>query len=166
MRFPLIVSIIFCIAACGGGGAVTNTTGTTSTTSTTGSDINGDLQSRRIFPADDPWNTRIDTAPTDTNSDNLIASIGLTAGLHPDFGADFGGTTFGIPYVLVRGTQNRVKVTFGYSDQSDPGPYPVPTDAPIEGGAGSTGDRHVLVIDRDNWILYELFDAHPQSDGS
>jgi hypothetical protein len=56
-------------------------------------------------------------------------------------------------------------VTFQYSDESDKGPYPIPPDAPIEGGAGSTGDRHVLVVDVDNWKLYELFDAHPANGG-
>src|SRR5262249_14597012 len=52
--------------------------------------------------------------------------------------------------------------SFDYADESDPGPYPIPPDAPIEGGTSSTGDRHVLVVDRDNWKLYELFAAYPQ----
>lgn len=57
-------------------------------------------------------------------------------------------------------------VSFDYAPESDPGPYPVPSDAPIEGGTASNGDRHVLVIDRDNWKLYELFDAHPVDGGA
>ena len=64
------------------------------------------------------------------------------------------------------GTQQRVPVTFAYADESDPGPYPIPASAPIEGGAGSAGDRHVIVVDVDNWKLYELFDAHPVNDGA
>ena len=174
----MILSFLVCIVACGGGGAATGTTGLTGTTSSTSttsstastgsttSDINGDLGGHRIFPASDPWNTAVDTQPVDPNSDTLIATIGLNTGLHPDFGANYNGGPFGIPYVLVKSTQTRVPVSFDYSDQSDPGPYPIPTDAPIEGGASSTGDRHVLVIDRDNWMLYELFDAHKQTDGS
>jgi hypothetical protein len=150
--------MIFCLTACGGGGAVPG--------GGSNSDINGDLLGHRIFPANDPWNSAVDTEPVDSNSDNLIASIGLTNGLHPDFGANLGGSTFGIPYVLVNGTQSKVNVKFDYSGESDPGPYPIPPDAPIEGGLGATGDRHVLVVDKDNWMLYELFDAHPQSDGS
>ncbi|HVH12394.1 MAG TPA: hypothetical protein VM759_05050, partial [Longimicrobium sp.] len=76
------------------------------------------------------------------------------------------GAPNGIPYVVVSGGQRRVPVTFGYADESDPGPYPVPADAPVEGGSNGTGDRHVIVIDRDNWKLYELFDAHPVDGGA
>jgi hypothetical protein len=86
--------------------------------------------------------------------------------LHPDFGANWDGGPFGIPYVVVPGTQPKVPVTFDYADESDPGPYPIPANAPIEGGANATGDRHVLVVDRDHRTLYELFDAHPQANGS
>ena len=150
--------MILCLVACGGGGAATGSGST--------SEINGDLLGRRIFSNNDPWNSSIDTDPVDPNSNNLIASIGLNNGLHPDFGANYNGGPFGIPYVLVKGTQAKVGMIFDYPGESDPGPYPVPADAPIEGGSSSTGDRHVLVIDKDNWMLYELFDAHPQSNGS
>lgn len=122
---------------------------------------NASLDGRRPFPDDNPWNQPIDQALVDPNSDALIASIGLTAGLHPDFGAYYNGGPFGIPYVVVDSTVPAVQVTFDYADESDSGPYPIPPDAPIEGGAGSSGDRHVLVIDRDGWRLSELFDAHP-----
>ncbi len=70
----------------------------------------------------------------------------------------------GIPFVVVPPTQPKVNVSFNYV--SDPGPYPIPPNAPIEGGAGSSGDRHVLVVDGGNCILYELFSAYPQPDGS
>ena len=122
---------------------------------------NASLEGRRPFPADNPWNTPVDQDPVDSNSDTLIASIGLTRGLHPDFGANYNGGPFGIPYIVVGGTTPAVSVTFDYADESDPGPYPIPADAPIEGGAASGGDRHVLVIDRDHWKLYELFAAYP-----
>jgi hypothetical protein len=123
--------------------------------------VNASLQGRRPFPADNAWNTRVDTASVDSNSDALIASIGLTKGLHPDFGANYGGGPFGIPYVVVSGDTPAVSVAFDYADESDPGSYPIPIGAPIEGGSNSNGDRHVLVIDRDHWKLYELYAAYP-----
>jgi hypothetical protein len=105
----------------------------------------------------------VDKASVDPNSDALIASIGLTKGLHPDFGASYGGGPFGIPYVVVSGGTPGVSVTFDYADESDPGAYPIPVSAPIEGGSSSSGDRHVIVIDRDHWKLYELYAAYPVS---
>ena len=121
------------------------------------------LDGRRLFPSTNAWNTRVDAAPVDPNSDALIASIG--GYLHADFGANLDGKPFGIPYVVVKGTQKKVKVTFDYADESDPGKYPIPKNAPIEGGSKSTGDRHVIVLDRTKWRLYELYDAHPVNDG-
>jgi hypothetical protein len=119
----------------------------------------------QVFPPDNPWNRDISSDPVDPNSDALIASIGLDTGLHPDFGTVWNGAPIGIPYVVVSGNQPRVPVTFDYAGESDPGPYPIPPDAPIEGGANSSGDRHILVIDRDNAKLYELFAAYPQGSG-
>jgi hypothetical protein len=124
------------------------------------------------FPASNAWNTDISEAPVDANSDALIASIGLTRGLHPDFGAGlYNGAPIGIPYVVVSGSQPKVAITFtDYGDESDPGPYPVPANAPIEGrmadGSAFGGDRHVLVIDRDANRLYEMGNAYPQVNGS
>lgn len=126
------------------------------------------LNGARPFPADNAWNTDISNAPVEPASATLIASIGLDTGLHPDFGAGlYNGAPIGIPYVVVAGSQARVAIRYtAYGDESDPGPYPVPADAPIEGGAASTGDRHVLVIDRDNDRLYELGRAFRNADGS
>lgn len=125
------------------------------------------LHGKQLFPSDNPWNQDISQSPVDPNSDNLIASIGLTTGLHPDFGTVWNGAPNGIPYIVVSGTQPRVPMNWtAYGDESDPGPYPVPPDAPIEGGPNSTGDRHVLVVDRDNWILYELGYAFPINGGA
>ena len=123
------------------------------------------LDGLAIFPPDNPWNVHIDDAPVDPDSDALIASIGLDTPLHADFGADWNGGPFGIPYAVVPGDQPRVPVTFEYAAESDPGPYPIPPDVPIEGGADAEGDRHVIVIDRDARRLYELFAAHPDGDG-
>ncbi len=120
---------------------------------------------RLLLPANNPWNQPVDTAQIDPNSDAIIANIGVAKAFHPDFGADWNGGPFGIPYVVVTGSQARVPVTFDYADESDSGPYPVPPNAPIEGGASSTGDRHVIVVDRDNWKLYELYAAYPQAAG-
>jgi PKD repeat protein len=123
-----------------------------------------------VFPVDNIWNTPIDTLPLDPNSAAYVATIGAGAYVHADFGSGEwppgSGSPIGIPYVDVPGTQPRVPVTFDYDDESDPGPYPIPPDAPIEGGPDSDGDRHVLVVDRDSCILYELFYARPQPDGS
>ena len=127
---------------------------------------NAGLNGARFFPPNDPWNTPVDRAPLDPNSAALVASIGRDKPLHPDFGTVWKGAPNGIPYVVVAGTQKRVPVTFEYADESDPGPYPIPPNAPIEGGPQSRGDRHVLVVDRDNGTLYETFSSYPQPDGS
>jgi hypothetical protein len=119
----------------------------------------------QFFPPDNPWNQDISGAPLDPNSASLIASIGLDRGLHPDFGTVYNGAPNGIPFVVVDGTQPKVPVSFEYADESDPGPYPIPPDAPIEGGPASDGDRHVLIVDRDSNLLYELFAAYPENDG-
>ena len=121
---------------------------------------NASLGGRRAFPDDNLWNKDISQSPVDAHSDRYIASIGTDAPLHPDFGPPYHGEPNGIPYVVVPGKQKRVPVTFRYASDSDPGPYPIPADAPIEGGPNAKeGDRHVLIIDRDNWMLYELFAA-------
>lgn len=120
------------------------------------------------FPASNAWNQDISQCPVDPASSQLIAKIGLNTSLHPDFGAGlWEGAPIGFPYVVVAGTQAKVSIKFtAYGDESDAGPYPVPATAPIEGGASSTGDRHVLVIDRDNQRLYEMGGAYPQANGS
>jgi hypothetical protein len=125
--------------------------------------IGASLHGRRPFPASNAWNTMVNKAAVDPRSKALIASIGLTGHLHPDFGADYDGGPFGIPYIVVSGKQKRVPVSFDYADESDHGPYPIPPKAPIEGGARSDGDRHVVVVDRDNWKLYELYAAFPKA---
>jgi hypothetical protein len=105
--------------------------------------------------------------PLGANSDAYVATIGANSNVHADFGSGtWQGAPIGIPYVVVAGDQPEVPVTFDYADESDPGPYPIPPDAAIEGGPASTGDRHVLVLDRDDCHLYELFYAFPQPDDS
>jgi hypothetical protein len=126
---------------------------------------NASLGGKRLFPDDNPWNQDISNSPVDPNSDRYIFSIGANKPLHPDFGTVWDGAPNGIPYVVVDGKQPRVPVKFLYDDESDPGPYPIPPNPPIEGGPNGKGDRHVLVLDRDNWMLYELFNAFPLGNG-
>lgn len=97
-----------------------------------------------VFPADNEWNRDVSNDPVDPNSAAYIAHIngnGSGTKLHPDFGSN---PEYGIPYVVVDASTAKVPVTFDYADESDPGPYPIPPDAPIEGGANASGDRHVI----------------------
>ncbi|MEO7086546.1 MAG: hypothetical protein ABI442_15985 [Gemmatimonadaceae bacterium] len=157
-----------CIAALTAACSSTEPSQGTSTNPSTpsgSSDTTKTLAGRRLFPADNPWNTDISASAVDPNSATLIASCGVK-NLHPDFGTTYDGAPNGIPYVLVHSGQTKASVSFDDADESDPGPYPIPTTAPIEGGSNSTGDRHVLVIDVDAWKLYELYDAHPVNGGA
>ncbi len=125
-----------------------------------GASLNGFLP----FPADNLWNQDISTAAVDPNSANYISFIGSTTPLHPDFGAGlYAGQSIGIPYVTVSGSPF-VNVTYTeYGSESDPGPMPIPSNAPIEGYPNpGNGDRHVLVLDRDNCWLYEMYYSFPQ----
>lgn len=120
-----------------------------------------------LFPRENIWNTPIDRLPVDARSDAYVASIGPDTGLHPDFGSGlYEGQPIGIPFVRVPATQPAVEITFSVAEESDPGPYPLPPDAPIEGGSCATGDRHVIVVQDETCLLYELYDAVPQPDGS
>ncbi len=116
-----------------------------------------------VFPASNVWNQRVDSLPVAKDSAVLINSIGLDAPAH----ADFGTGQIGIPYVVVSGAKTpKTRLRFDYSDESDPGPYPIPANVPIEGGAQSTdGDRHALIVDRDTCTLYELFSLRRDGDG-
>jgi hypothetical protein len=114
------------------------------------------------LPADNVWNTPIDTLPLDANSTAYVNTIGANTGLKADFGAGlWDGGPIGIPYVTVAGSQSAYPVTFEYDDESDPGPYRIPLNAPIEGGSQADGDRHAIAIDTTNCVLYELFAAYP-----
>lgn len=113
----------------------------------------------RMFPASNPWNADVSTLPVDPRSDAYLASIGIDTEVHADFGTVWNGAPNGIPNVTVRSSQKRYPATFYYADESDPGPYPIPPNAPVEGGPNGTGDRHVLTLDVDSHKLYELYDA-------
>jgi hypothetical protein len=119
-----------------------------------------------VFPADNPWNQRVDRLPVAGNSATLIAHIGLSNPVHPDFGSGtYNGGPIGIPYLVVSKHTRRVPVSFQYASESDGHLYPLPRKVPIEGGPKSDGDRHVIVVDRDSCRDYELFAAQPHDSG-
>jgi len=120
------------------------------------------------FPADNAWNQDISSAPVDPNSSAIINFIGDSTPLHPDFGSGlYAGQSIGIPYIVVSGSPFVPIDYTAYGSESDPGPMPVPKNAPIEGDPNpGDGDRHVLVLDRDNCWLYELYSSYPQKNGS
>lgn len=129
------------------------------------------LEGCPVLPADNIWNTPVDTLPLDPNSTAYVNTIDPTRRVHADFGAgDWppgSGAPIGIPYVVVPAGQLPVPIQFyPYGDESDPGPYPVPANAPIEGGSASSGDRHVLVIRQGECKLYELYRAFPSTGDS
>ncbi len=116
-----------------------------------------------MFPADSVWHARVDTLPQHARSAAWRSSIGATAGLKADFGSGtWDGGPIGIPWTGVDGAQPKVAVSFDYHDESDPGPYPIPWDAPVEHGS----DHHVVVVDRSTCRLYELFDATRRGGGT
>jgi hypothetical protein len=120
-----------------------------------------------VFPANNIWNTPVDSLPVDAHSDDYIAAIGADTGLHPDFGSGlWEGEPIGIPFTLVSSDQKPADITFYYPDESDNDSYPIPDDALIEGGSDSDGDRHILLVESDNCILYEIYDAYLQGSGS
>ncbi len=146
----------------GGGGGGTGGSGLACSAMSVGqtSNLNGFVP----FSSGSLWNTDISAAPVDPNSASIMSNWVGSVNMHPDWGND---PTYGIPYVVVNGTQPLVDVHLGaYPDESDPGPMPVPANAPVEGGSGSSGDRHVLVLDSGNCFLYELYNASVNGDGS
>jgi len=113
-----------------------------------------------VFPSNNPWNEDVSKLPVRSDSAAMIAAISATGGkmmLHADFGGD---GAYGIPFIIVPATEKKEPIHYtAYGDESSPGPFPIPPTAPVEGGAASTGDRHVLVIQRGTCHLYELYDA-------
>ena len=129
------------------------------------------LQGNQVFPLDNPWNRPIDSAPVAANSATLVSSIGASSHVHPDFGTTYQGAYIGIPFNVVVGTQPKIDVVLdAYADESDDLPVPIPAGAVIEGdplpSANNQGDRHLIVYDQDNNILYELYNTHRPSETS
>lgn len=116
-----------------------------------------------IFTARNDWNRDISDMPVHQMSSTWVREIGNDNHLHPDFGTVWRGSPIGIPFIVVDSDQPKVNVKFEYDDESDPGPYPIPKDAPIEGGpdAAFGSDRHIIMVDPQKNMLYELFQAIP-----
>ncbi len=119
-----------------------------------------------VFPANNPWNQRVDTLPVAADSAELIASIGLDAPAHADFGSGkWDGGPIGIPFDVVSRTTPLRHVSFGYAAQSDRVRYPIPRHVQIEGGPHAGGDRHAILVDKSTCRLYELYDLRHTSRG-
>jgi hypothetical protein len=176
-----LVSAVLMLTACGGGPSGPSSSvnsggngggnggGQSNPCSSMGTGQGASLNGFRPFPSDNPWNQDISQLTVDPNSDAIINFIGPTIGLHPDFGSgQYQGSDIGIPYSVVGSSQGSVAINFtAYGDESDPGPMPVPANAPIEGDPNpGNGDRHVLVLDSSSCFLYELYSAYPNADGS
>ena len=114
----------------------------------------------QVFPPNNPWNTDISGYPVDPHWANYLKN--MPGNLHADFGNTWG---YGIPYNVVPANQPKVPVSFSYASQSDPGPYPVPPNAFIEGWPHPTADRHVLVLQQGTCTLYEMDYAFPHGGG-
>ncbi len=146
-----------------------NPGGDTTTGTTNCSAIPSDILHITIFPADNAWNQDISALPADPYSNQILAPY-AAAGIKADFGSGlWDNAPIGIPFVVVCGSQQKLPIVFrangnagNYGDESDPGPYPVPLNAPIEGNG--QGDSHVLVVDKDNEMLYELYNASVNGD--
>jgi len=142
----------------GSGGAGNNGSG--------GAGLGGSVDACTVFPADNPWNADISGFPVHANSDNFIDSIGRNDTMHPDFGTTWENAPIGIPYAVVDDAQAMVPINFvAYGDESDPGPYPIPSNALVEGGPDGDGDRHVLVVESASCVLYELYRAFSVNGG-
>jgi hypothetical protein len=147
--------------------ATATATTTPTTTPTPHPATGGALDGCPNLPADSVWHAPVTSLPVLPHSAQYVASIGADAGVKADFGSGvWDGGPIGIPVTYVSGGQRPVPVSFTYGDESDPGPYPIPADAAVEGGANSDGDRHVLIVDTGTCKLYELYDAHPNAGGS
>lgn len=127
-----------------------------------------------LLPPDNIWNTPVDSLPVDSRSDAYINTIGADTRFHPDFGKPYWTGSrwapIGIPYNIVSKNQPGKQIYFTYDSESDSGPYPVPENPLIEGllpGGDQSydGDRHMLIVDKDNCILYEMFYSWPRNDG-
>ncbi len=120
----------------------------------------------RLTPANNYWRANVRDLPVHPRSTAYINNIGPTKALKADFGSGtWDGGPIGIPYVVVPGSQPKVPISFEYWDESDPGPYPIPPNPPIEGGPSSDGDRHVIVVDKDNCTCYETYATYPDGKG-
>ena len=168
-QYPAILILLTLTVGCGGvssksGGGTTGPGGGSLACNGMSAGQMASLNGFVPFDSSSLWNTDISAAPVDANSAAIMTAWVGSVNMHPDWGTD---PSYGIPYVVVDGSQDLVNIDLGaYPDESDPGPMPVPANAPVEGGAGSGGDQHVLVLDNNNCFLYELYNASVNGDGS
>jgi len=119
-----------------------------------------------VFPANNAWNQRVDKLPVASDSAQLVASIGLDAPVHADFGSGtWDGGPIGIPFDIVSKKTHRSHVSFDYADESNRVGYPIPRHVHIEGGPHASGDRHAILVDKSNCRLYELYDLRHSNRG-
>ncbi len=164
-----IFAIIFCVSCKKENQASTTSNTLSSATEDTCTATLADAEYINIFPADNHWNKNITKLQVDSLSSQIIANFS-SSGLHADFGSgNYDGAPIGIPYVVVCGSQQKYNVVFransydgNYGSESDKGPYAIPLTAPIEGNGN--GDSHVISVDKDNGILYELYNASKTAD--
>lgn len=154
---PIVIALLLACAGCGSGPSAPNVPNDRARVATATVPVVGGC---KVFPADNPWNADISKYPLDPNSANYIKAI--PGNLHPDFGNTKG---YGIPFNVVPAGQPLVPVKFGYASQSDPGPYPIPPNAYIEGWPAPSGDRHVLVLQQGSCTLYEMWNARTNDGG-
>jgi hypothetical protein len=166
----LLCLTLLALPGCGGGSSSPSSSSASPSPAQPGLGIGAPLNGYLPFPADNPWNQDISALPTDPSSVAIIAFVGAATGLHADFGSGlYAGAPIGIPYAVVAAGQAPVAVAYeAYGSESDPGPMPIPSPPPYEGASptGTSGDRHVLVMDRDSQFLYELYGAQLQPDGT
>ena len=173
----VILAFVFAIIGCGGGTTNANNGGAGGSNGAGGGNTScsqiaigqgASLNGFVPFAASNLWNQDVSAAPVDPNSTAIINYIGPTTALHPDFGAGlYNGSIMGIPYVVVGAGQALVNINFtAYGAESDPGPMPIPANAPIEGDPSPSGDQHVLVIDQNQCWIYELYQASPAGGGA
>ncbi len=159
-RMPTLILLLAVVSSCGGSANPPALRGSAATGLGRVSPTVPVVGGCPIFPADNWWNTDISNYPLDPLSSQYIKA--LPGNLHPDFGEN---PDYGIPFDIVPSDQKKVPVKFRYGSQSDPGPYPIPPNAQIEGGKKSKGDRHVLVLQQVKCRLYEMWDAYPINGG-
>ena len=167
--FILSILVIISLSDCSKKDSGTVTKNPPPPPGTSCSAVIADAENIQLFPADNAWNLDVSAAAVDPFSAQILTAYGTT-GLHADFGSGlWNGATIGIPYTVVCGNQQKIGVTFransydgNYGNESDPGPYPIPLNTPIEGSG--QGDSHVIAVDKDNGILYELYNTNVNGD--
>src|SRR4051812_7330497 len=158
----LVAAFATSFGACAGNISTDNSTGNTTTGAGRGNgaaSAGPHVGGCRVLPSDNAWNEDVSKLAVRSDSQRLVSRINASRRyLHADFGTN---PEYGIPFVVVPSTEPRRAIHYtAYGDESDPGPFPIPPNAPVEGGASSDGDRHVIVVQRDTCKLFELYRSY------